>query len=836
MHGHTPRSTWGSSSPVTLRLLSAEEPTDAGRLTRYAEILKAIDHPNVATVYETGTHGEDLFIARERVPGHDLRSLVELHGQLAPETAIQIVEQAATALGELRSGGLTHAYLTPRNVLVELPTESPHAYVVDLGLIPERAESGILPPEAGRGVRDERSDVYALGTLLRGELTGVLAGESADAPPGGQAPSRQPAELPDALERVLARALRDDPSERYATPSTLLQAVHRAVSPAVDTPIRLTQTSPGAPPEQRAERPRATARPGDDAGTAAAPRRKARKAPRQTAHGTLTGAGRSRTGRRGGDPPEPPRSTAAEGDPPRSAFALLDARESVVVGRSFELTIGLSPTPDPRLAGDEEIHRPPTSLGTYDLAIHVVAPDFRLRRGESWRNKLRVTAKDPYPRLLLHLTAKRIDVDWRASWIQATYSTEGQTMGLAMRPVGVARSADLLGEAKPKAKPQTSAMPSDSPWPTPDLTINILVDPENRENLNWTFESRHRKIKIPETQTAVLGNKPERIAKDLIDGVAEREGDTDDADAVYDYLKGIGRIVADQMPLGSLLRDAAKAAGGPPMVLINSADPYVPWELALVSEPLLDPDAPPFLGAQAVVARWVVGTHRPPPWPPFPNEPARSMSVVSGVYRDPELPQLTAAEEEAEQLKQTYRAKKVDALTGPVKKCLKSSPTPDVLHFAMHARGQPGGFRNGLLMMKGKVLAPVDIEGIDLSAPSFVFLNACQAGVGDELLGDYAGLAASFLRAGAAAVIAPLWGIDDGIAKDVALRFYSEVFGLGANVAEYLRTERAAFRDSVETVAGDGEIRQAPSTPLAYIFYGHPAMRLRAALPLESDA
>ena len=82
-----------------------------------------------------------------------------------------------------------------------------------------------------------------------------------------------------------------------------------------------------------------------------------------------------------------------------------------------------------------------------------------------------------------------------------------------------------------------------------------------------------------------------------------------------------------------------------------------------------------------------------------------------------------------------------------------------------------------------------------------------QAG---ETLGQYGGMAQAFVTAGASAVVAPLWVVDDEVARDVSLRFYQAVF-TGTTPAEFLRAERGA-----------GE----SGTQLAYVFYGHPNLRL----------
>jgi CHAT domain-containing protein len=135
----------------------------------------------------------------------------------------------------------------------------------------------------------------------------------------------------------------------------------------------------------------------------------------------------------------------------------------------------------------------------------------------------------------------------------------------------------------------------------------------------------------------------------------------------------------------------------------------------------------------------------------------------------------------------------------------------------MHGKWELSGVENGLVLTDDKMLAPTVVKGMDLTRRPFVFLNACQVGSGEEMLGDYAGMAEAFLYAGACAVVAPLWSIDDKIARSIALRFYERTFA-EVSPAEALREERLA-------APAPGEI--SSSTCLAYQFFGHPTMRVR---------
>lgn len=502
-------------------------------------------------------------------------------------------------------------------------------------------------------------------------------------------------------------------------------------------------------------------------------------------------------------------------DPPRSAYARLDCPDVVVAGREFELIVGLAPEPTAGVVGGPLV-RPASSVGPYTISIQVVAEGFRPTRGAAWRQDLPVTAEAPHPAVVLHLAADYPPSGVRAGTIQAMFSVEGQTMGLAVRSVAVVATEDLLAGAP--VSPQEAG--ADITVPTariaPDLTIRILFgESESDGRLLWTFESPHDGIGLPDAPVGTdIGAHPEAFAKQLVQRVGAREG----RPGLYQYLTGIGYTVADQVPAAfwDLLRAVAqRTGGGAPTLLILSQEPHVPWELAIV-EPPIDPAAPPFLAAQCTVGRWVLGRSRPKLPPPLEVR-VDAMAVLWGVYDRQEW-RLLEAEDEAARIREAYAAQSVNADTQSVLDCLKGSPRADVLHFAVHGVYDPAGPQEGLVLLDGQTLDPMQVRGTRLEGSPFVFINACQVGSGNEVLGDYAGMAEAFLYAGASGVVAPLWSIGDAVAKEIALRFYQETLRKGATPAEVFRTERAAFRDADEPVS---------STYLAYQFFGHPAMKLR---------
>lgn len=181
---------------------------------------------------------------------------------------------------------------------------------------------------------------------------------------------------------------------------------------------------------------------------------------------------------------------------------------------------------------------------------------------------------------------------------------------------------------------------------------------------------------------------------------------------------------------------------------------------------------------------------------------ADSTAVISGVYTKPGWKRLEEAEAEAAELKDRYQATPVTAKLDEVLRCIEGDPSTDVLHFSVHGQCDPSGIQDGLVLVDGKTLDPIVVMGTRFTSPRFVFLNA--------------GMAAAFLYAGAAAVVAPLWSIDDKVARKLASDFYEAAFS-GQSPADMLRSQRADFkRDS----------QPASSTCMAYQFFGHPDMHL----------
>jgi hypothetical protein len=457
---------------------------------------------------------------------------------------------------------------------------------------------------------------------------------------------------------------------------------------------------------------------------------------------------------------------------------------------------------------------PERIVGAYTMTIQVIADGFRLARPhESWRVDLRVTGEAPYPTAVLHLEPEAQERPIVARTIRAMYSIEGQAVGLAARPIAVARDAALLAttEPPPKEEPLDITLPTDKV--PPDLTVRVEVSqPAGR--LLVQLLAADPKIHTPSEPLVMdIGNEPGLFLRDIIKKMNAAEGQP----GMYQVLTGIGLTIANELPteFWDVVAEVAQGVEDrPPTILFLSAEPYVPWELAVMEQPL-DAKRPPFLSAQASVGRWVLGSRRPK-LPPPSHLDIHHMAVVSGVYNLPGWDRLIDAEQEADELAKDYGAVKVNAASQAVLNLVKGDPQAELLHFAVHGQYDPNGEIDGIVLVDGLTMDPMTVRGSPLKTRPFVFLNACQVGSGEQVLGDYAGMAEAFLFAGASGVIAPIWSIDDVLARELAVRFYKKALA-GQTPADILREERAAFKDDPSTIS---------STYLAYQYFGHPHMTI----------
>ena len=154
------------------------------RSLEQAPILRDLNHPNLVSVYDVGTVGDELvYIVMERLIGRTLRSLLVEQRTLKLEEVLSIGIQVAEGMSWAHVQQVIHRDLKPENVFI---TEKHVVKVINTGITSFIVPSGMttewgcvhgtllyLSPEhiQGFGVT-ARSDIYSLGTLLYECLAG----------------------------------------------------------------------------------------------------------------------------------------------------------------------------------------------------------------------------------------------------------------------------------------------------------------------------------------------------------------------------------------------------------------------------------------------------------------------------------------------------------------------------------------------------------------------------------------------------------------------------------------------------------------------------------------
>jgi hypothetical protein len=197
--------------------------------------LQGLSHEHIVRVYDFGLTepGGLSFFTMEYVDGISFAQLLKKKGgRLPADKALGLIAQILDTLAYAHEHG-THRHLTPINVMVRatgriallnfglstthsssgLPVEQTH-FDLDYYQAPEQRENA--------GAADPRTDLYAVGAILYQMLSGEVP--MGDALP----PSRVHSEVPKALDRVVMRALAENPEERFQSAAEMKEALERA--------------------------------------------------------------------------------------------------------------------------------------------------------------------------------------------------------------------------------------------------------------------------------------------------------------------------------------------------------------------------------------------------------------------------------------------------------------------------------------------------------------------------------------------------------------------------------------------------------------------------------
>lgn len=526
--------------------------------------------------------------------------------------------------------------------------------------------------------------------------------------------------------------------------------------------------------------------------------------------------------------------------PSHIAYPRIDCDDVVVMDVPFDVEIGLSRRRDRDLISTGALSLP--NEVNVDLLLTYDPESLRIEGPQIC--SLRVTDEDPYPSTTVRVTALDGDDLARERRLGVYFIVEGAVVGFAWRIIAaVGDRDDIPNTPRPDLRERELLdLGSVAKEESPDLILAVYrADDVSTRRFTWAAYPTSADVAVPDVERSYcLGNSAAQFATNTRRYVAQ---DREPA-STFDWLHGIGKEIGRCIPDGitKVIRKVAEMPGRaePATVLLFTEEVHVPWELAAF-KPLLATSfggASPFLGAHVTIGRWLLTERKPRPTPPRRvdvHSQALFTAKYEGVTRWPTLP---AAEQEAADLAQKYPPSTiVQPLYDDVMQCLRGEPQADVMHFALHGQFDPDGIDEGLVLLTPKpgggftaqYLQPPHVDAVDFGHAPFVFLNACQMGATKKVLGDYAGMAAAFLHAGAAGVIAPLWNVDDHLASTLARDFYDAAYSADApSVAEVLRRARAKYtRKTATAAAADPEGHRAIGpTLIAYQFFGHPRLQL----------
>ena len=263
----------------------------------------------------------------------------------------------------------------------------------------------------------------------------------------------------------------------------------------------------------------------------------------------------------------------------RNVYPRIEAPGVVVAGEEIPVTVGISSEAVEGVAGGPF----KISRQSFTLVAQIVADGFKLAPGQSWRQELTVSEGESFPSVVIRLIAEPRNEPVRASQIQVVYEVGGNVVGFGVRAVAIVGSADLLDGVLVEPQSEITIVKVAKGEPVADLTVSIIFG-ETPGRLLWTYQSPHV-IPPEEPDSCDLGTDARDFAYSLVRQVHQREGRSD----LDPFLRGTGKQIADKMPdrFWSVLADvAAVISPRRPTVLLQSAEPYVPWELAFVPDPL----------------------------------------------------------------------------------------------------------------------------------------------------------------------------------------------------------------------------------------------------------
>ncbi len=216
------------------------------RFRKEAQMLAALEHPNIVSIYEYNQVEGRNFIAMRYLSGGNLADYIRQHGKMSLSEAMPIIRGIIEGLTFAHERGLVHRDIKPQNILFDqrgnpLITDFGLAKLVQLNASASSHSVGSIglgtpyykAPEVWNGESGSpATDQYSLACVIVEMLSGSVLFQ-ADTTPAVMLkhfePVVLPEDLPQGLQTVLLRALDKDPAKRFSHVKDLLQALEESL-------------------------------------------------------------------------------------------------------------------------------------------------------------------------------------------------------------------------------------------------------------------------------------------------------------------------------------------------------------------------------------------------------------------------------------------------------------------------------------------------------------------------------------------------------------------------------------------------------------------------------
>ncbi|MBX9948113.1 MAG: serine/threonine-protein kinase [Candidatus Obscuribacterales bacterium] len=236
--------------PVAIRLLTATDIQSLKRFQVEAKVASSLNHPNIITVLDFGVSNGRPYLVTDYLEGKTLADLLKQHGKLSYARTLDIFSQVCDAVTYAHKQDLLIRCLKPSQIFVyDTPDYKDFVKVVEFGISERYLEDGeevrnlankavingdphYLSPEAVLSVKlDAKSDVFTIGCVMYEALVGRPPSQGKSAHevmhrqltkvPQAVREASGCGDIPEAVERVVMRAIEKDPDQRFPSMEAL---------------------------------------------------------------------------------------------------------------------------------------------------------------------------------------------------------------------------------------------------------------------------------------------------------------------------------------------------------------------------------------------------------------------------------------------------------------------------------------------------------------------------------------------------------------------------------------------------------------------------------------